>query len=138
MNSFFWETPTKVYFGKGVVDQYLKEVRSKFGKHILLTYGKSSIKKRGLYDKVYSILKDFEIDELGGIEPNPKYNPSVLEGVKICKEKKIDVILSVGGGSVLDCSKAIAGGACYEGEPWDIITGKAETKKLFRLSISLR
>lgn len=129
MNSFFWETPTKVYFGKGVVDQHLKEVRSKFGKHILLTYGKSSIKKRGLYDKVYSILKDFEIDELAGIEPNPKYDPSVLEGVKICKEKKIDVILSVGGGSVLDCSKAIAGGAYYDGEPWDIITGKAETKK---------
>ena len=60
--------------------------------------------------------------------PNPKYNPSVLDGVKMCKEHNIDVILSVGGGSVLDCSKAIAGGAKYDGEPWDLITYKAETK----------
>ena len=60
--------------------------------------------------------------------PNPKYNPSVLDGVKMCKQHNIDVILSVGGGSVLDCSKAIAGGAKYDGEPWDLITYKAKTK----------
>ena len=129
MNNFFWETPTKVYFGKGVVDEYLQEVRSHYGKRVLLAYGKSSIKNRGLYDKVYSLLKGYEIYELSGIEPNPKYNPSVLEGVKICKEKKIDVILAVGGGSVLDCTKAIAGSAFYDGDPWDIIIGKAETVK---------
>ncbi len=128
MENFFWETPTKVYFGEGVV-KHLPSVRKQYGKRILLTYGKNSIKKRGLYDKVYALLKGFEIYELSGIEPNPKYNPSVIDGVKICKEKKIDVILSVGGGSVLDCSKAIAGSAFYDGDPWDIIIGKAKTEK---------
>ena len=75
------------------------------------------------------LLKDFEIFELPGIQPNPKYDPSVLEGVRICKEQQIDVILAVGGGSVLDCSKAIAAGACYDGEPWDLITYKVKAQK---------
>jgi alcohol dehydrogenase YqhD (iron-dependent ADH family) len=73
---------------------------------------------------VKSLLEDYNIYELGGIEPNPKYNPSVLDGVKICKDKKIDVVLAVGGGSVLDCSKAICAGACYNNDPWDLITYK--------------
>ena len=98
-----------------------------FGRRILLTYGGGSIKRIGLYDRVKELLKDFEIFELGGIEPNPKYSTSVVEGVRICKEQQIDVILSVGGGSVLDCSKAIAGGAKYDGETWDLIIGKAPT-----------
>jgi alcohol dehydrogenase YqhD (iron-dependent ADH family) len=79
-------------------------------------------KRSGLYDKVKTLLKDFEITELSGIEPNPKYNPSVLDGVRLCKENHIDVILAVGGGSVLDCSKAIAAGAKYDGDPWDLIS----------------
>lgn len=97
-------------------------------KKILLTYGGGSIKKIGLYDKVLELLKGYEIYELPNIMPNPKYDPSVLDGVRMCKQHNIDVILSVGGGSVLDCSKAIAGGAKYDGEPWDLITYKAETK----------
>lgn len=99
------------------------------GKKVLLTYGGGSIKKIGLYDKVKELLKDFEITELPGIQPNPKYDPSVLEGVKICKENGIEVILSVGGGSVLDCSKAIAAGACYDGVPWDLISYKVKAQK---------
>ena len=74
------------------------------------------------------MLRDFEIIELPGIQPNPKYNPSVLDGVRLCKEHKIDVILSVGGGSVLDCSKAIAAGACYDGDPWDLISYKVKAQ----------
>ena len=105
----------------------LPEVMRPFGRRVLLTYGGGSIKRIGLYDRVRELLKDFEIFELGGIEPNPKYSTSVVEGVRICKEQQIDVILSVGGGSVLDCSKAIAGGAKYDGETWDLITGKAPT-----------
>ena len=66
--------------------------------------------------------------ELSGIEPNPKYDPSVLDGARLCKEHRIDVILSVGGGSVLDCSKAIAACACYDGEGWDLISGKVKAK----------
>ncbi len=88
-----------------------------------------SIKRNALNDQVKAIHKNKELYELPGIEPNPKYNPSVVEGVRICKEKKIDVILSVGGGSVLDCTKAIAGAACSDADPWDIVTGKAETLK---------
>jgi hypothetical protein len=80
----------------------------------------------GLYDEVKSLLKDFNIVELSGIEPNPKYDPSVITGAKLCKEHNIDVILSVGGGSVLDCSKAIAVCAKYDGEGWDLISGKVK------------
>lgn len=127
MVNFEYCTPTKLVFGKGVIEK-LPEVMSGFGKKILLTYGGGSIKKSGLYDKVKELLKGCEIYELGGIEPNPKYTTSVLGGVKICKENKIDVVLAVGGGSVLDCSKAIAAGALYDGEPWDLITYKVPTK----------
>ena len=127
MVNFDYQTPTRLIFGKGVIDK-LPEVMGRFGKKILLTYGGGSIKKIGLYDKVIALLKDFEIFELSGIEPNPKYSTSVVDGVKICKENKIDVILAVGGGSVLDCSKAIAAGAEYDGEAWDLISYKAFAK----------
>ena len=125
MQNFDYQTPTRLIFGKGVVDEKLSEVMNQFGKKVLLTYGGGSIKKMGLYDKVKELLKDKDIYELSGIQPNPKYAPSVLDGVKICKENDIDVILAVGGGSVLDCSKAIATGAKYDGDPWDLISYKA-------------
>ena len=124
MQSFYYQTPTKLFFGKDVIEQ-LPEVMAQFGKKILLTYGGGSIKKIGLYDKVKELLEDFEIFELSGIQPNPKYDPSVLAGVKLCKENAIDVILAVGGGSVLDCSKAISAGSKFDGDVWDIITDKA-------------
>lgn len=127
MQNFDYQTPTRLIFGKDVIEQ-LAEVIKPIGKKVLLTYGGGSIKKIGLYDKVKELLKDFEITELSGIQPNPKYNPSVLDGVKLCKEHHVDVILAVGGGSVLDCSKAIAAGALYDGEPWDLITYKVPTK----------
>lgn len=127
MQNFNYCTPTRLIFGEGVIKD-LPEVMSHYGKKILLTYGGGSIKKIGLYDKVLELLKGYEIYELPNIMPNPKYDPSVLDGVKMCKQHNIEVILSVGGGSVLDCSKAIAGGAKYDGEPWDLITYKAETK----------
>ena len=135
MQNFDYQTPTRLIFGKGVIEK-LPKVMSAFGKKILLTYGGGSIKKvpalsdnpsaGRLYDYVHALLKDFEIVELSGIQPNPKYNPSVLDGVRLCKEHKVDVILSVGGGSVLDCSKAIAAGACYDGDPWDLISYKTK------------
>ncbi len=127
MQNFDYQTPTRLIFGRGVIEK-LPSVMAQFGKKVLLTYGGGSIKKIGLYQKVLELLKGYEIIELPGIQPNPKYDPSVLEGVRLCKEHKVDVILSVGGGSVLDCSKAIAAGACYDGDPWDLITRKAKTK----------
>jgi len=127
MENFIYNTPTKIVFGKNAIDDLATYV-SQYGKKVLLTYGGGSIKKIGLYDKVKELLQDFKIFELGGIEPNPKYSTSVLDGVKSCKDNKIDVILAVGGGSVLDCSKAIAVGAKYDGETWDLIIGKALAK----------
>lgn len=127
MINFEYCTPTKLIFGKGVIEK-LPGVLAPLGRKVLLTYGGGSVKKNGLYDEVKKLIADFEVFELSGIEPNPKYNPSVLEGVRICKENKVDVILAVGGGSVLDCSKAIAAGACYDGEPWDLISYKVKAK----------
>ena len=127
MQNFDYQTPTRLIFGKGVVEK-LPEVMGNYGKKILLTYGGGSIKKIGLYDKVKELLADFEITELSGIQPNPKYDPSVLDGVKLCKENDIDVILAVGGGSVLDCSKAIAAGAKYDGDVWDLISYKVKAQ----------
>lgn len=128
MQNFDYQTPTRLIFGKGVIAK-LPEVMAQFGKKILLTYGGGSIKKIGIYQKVKKLLTDCEIVELSGIQPNPKYDPSVLDGVKLCKENNVDVILAVGGGSVLDCSKAIAAGACYDGDPWDLISYKVKAQK---------
>ena len=127
MQNFNYMTPTRLVFGKGVVEK-LPEVMGKLGKKVLLTYGGGSIKKIGLYQKVLELLKGFDIVELSGIQPNPKYDPSVLDGVRLCKEHKVEVILAVGGGSVLDCSKAIAAGACYDGDPWDLISYKVKAQ----------
>ncbi|MBR5972355.1 MAG: iron-containing alcohol dehydrogenase [Paludibacteraceae bacterium] len=128
MQNFDYQTPTRLIFGKGVIAK-LPEVMAQFGKKILLTYGGGNIKKIGIYQKVKELLTDCEIVELSGIQPNPKYDPSVLDGVKLCKENNVDVILAVGGGSVLDCSKAIAAGACYDGDPWDLISYKVKAQK---------
>ncbi len=127
MQNFDYCTPTRLIFGRDSIAM-LPEVVGELGKKVLLTYGGGSIKKIGLYDKVKELLSDFEIFELSDIQPNPKYDPSVLDGVKICKEQDIDVILAVGGGSVLDCSKAIAAGAKYDGDPWDLITYKVKAQ----------
>lgn len=125
IGNFTYNTPTKLFFGKDSVKE-LPDVIGQFGKNVLLTYGGGAIKKMGLYDKVRELLKDFNIVELSGIEPNPKYDPSVITGAKLCKENNIDVILAVGGGSVLDCSKAISVCAKYDGEGWDLISGKVK------------
>ena len=127
MQNFDYMTPTRLIFGRDAIAK-LPEVMTQFGKKILLTYGGGSIKKIGLYQKVLEMLKGYDIVELPGIQPNPKYDPSVLDGVRLCKEHNVDVILSVGGGSVLDCSTAIAAGAKYDGDPWDLISYKVKAK----------
>ena len=127
MQNFDYVTPTRLVFGRNAIEK-LPETLAALGRRVLLTYGGGSIKKIGLYDHVKDLLKDFQITELSGIQPNPRYDPSVLDGVRLCKENRIEVILAVGGGSVLDCSKAIAAGACYDGDPWDLISYKVKAK----------
>lgn len=135
MKNFEFAVPTDVIFG---VDQekQLAERLKPFGKKILLTYGGGSIKKTGLYDKLMEILKDFEIFEMGGIEPNPRVT-SVNDGAKLCKENDIDMILAVGGGSTIDCSKAISAAAYYDGDAWDFLTGKTQITKTLPLAVVL-
>lgn len=129
MNNYDLYLPTHIVFGKGRITE-LHDVLSTFGKNVLLTYGGGSIKKIGLYDKVLEQLRlaDKKVFELKGIEPNPKIT-SVRDGVKICKEEKIDLILAVGGGSVIDCSKNIAAGAYYDGDPWDLVLDSSKVGK---------
>ena len=126
--NFTYNTPTKLYFGKGVIRD-LPGVIGQYGKNVLLTYGGGSIKKIGLYEKVKELLAGFNIVELSDIEPNPKYDPSVITGARLCRENGIDVILAVGGGSVLDCSKAISVCAEYDGDGWDLISGRVKATK---------
>ena len=124
MNNFVFHNPTKLIFGKGQLDNLTEEVRI-FGKNILLVYGSGSIKRNGLYGRVVEELRHNNISftELSGVEPNPRLS-TVHKGVELCKANKIDFILAVGGGSVIDCVKAIAVGAKYDGDVWDIITKK--------------
>ncbi|WP_061811367.1 iron-containing alcohol dehydrogenase [Rossellomorea vietnamensis] len=129
MNDFTFYNPTKLIFGKGQVEQ-LKELVPQYGKKVLVVFGGGSIKRNGLYDQVMSVLKgiDSEVFELSGVEPNPRLS-TVRRGVEIAKEKNIDFILAVGGGSVIDCTKAIAAGAKYDGDAWDLVTKKAFAKE---------
>lgn len=129
MNPFVYHVPTRIYFGENQLHNLGPEL-SRFGKKVLLTYGGSSIKKSGLYDRVVEEIRKagLELFELSGIEPNPKV-ASVNAGAKICKEEGIDVLLAVGGGSVIDCTKFIGAGAFYEGDAWDISLGKANVEK---------
>ncbi len=127
IQNFTYCTPTRLIFGKGVIRD-LPGVLGQYGKNVLLTYGGGSVKKMGLYDKIRELLGDFCVTELSGIEPNPKYDPSVITGARLCRENAVDVILAVGGGSVLDCSKAISVCAKYDGEGWDLISGKVKAK----------
>jgi len=124
MENFTYYNPTKLIFGKGQIEQLEVEV-PQYGKNVLLVYGGGSIKRNGLYDQVVEILKksNLQIFELAGVEPNPRLS-TVHRGVEICKNEKIDFILAVGGGSVIDCTKAIAAGAKYDGDAWDIVTKK--------------
>ncbi|NGM83765.1 iron-containing alcohol dehydrogenase [Paenibacillus sp. 7124] len=130
MNPFKFSNPTKILFGRGQVEEIKNEIPS-YGRRVLLLYGGGSIKKNGLYDQVIKALSeitDVYITELGGVEPNPRLT-TVKKGIDLIKDNNLDFILAVGGGSVIDCAKAIAVGVYYEGDVWDIVTNKAAAEK---------
>ena len=126
MKDFIFQNTTKIYFGENQLKNLGAEVKN-FGSKVLLVYGGGSIKRIGLYDKIISELKKvgMEIFELAGVEPNPRHT-TVNKGAKICRENKIDVLLAVGGGSTIDCTKGIAAAYYYDGDVWDLVTGKAQ------------
>ncbi|MCJ2148600.1 iron-containing alcohol dehydrogenase [Bacillus paralicheniformis] len=128
MENFSYYNPTKLIFGKGQLEQLRKELKV-YGKNVLLVYGGGSIKKNGLYDEVTRVLKEEGADtyELSGVEPNPRL-ATVKKGIELCARHDIDFLLAVGGGSVIDCTKAIAAGAKYDGDPWDIFSKKTTAK----------
>ncbi|PRO64286.1 iron-containing alcohol dehydrogenase [Alkalicoccus urumqiensis] len=130
MDSFVYQNPTKLIFGQGQVQEQLVDQLQPFGKKVLLVYGGGSIKKNGLYDEVTAILEshDFDVAELSGVEPNPRLS-TVRKGIEKAKEHEADVLLAVGGGSVIDCTKAIAAGAEYDGDVWDFVTKKEKPEK---------
>ncbi|OXS77644.1 iron-containing alcohol dehydrogenase [Domibacillus enclensis] len=123
MNEFVYWNPVKWIFGKDTVNQ-LRDQAASYGEKVLLVYGGGSIKKSGLYDLVLKQLEGFSITELAGVEPNPRLT-TVKRGAELCRENDISFILAVGGGSVIDCAKAVAAAAKFDGDPWDFITKKA-------------
>lgn len=137
MKNFIFQNPTKLIFGKNQLEHLRREI-PKYGKNVLLVYGGGSIKRNGIYDKVVKILKELDVNlfELSGVEPNPRIE-TVRRGVEICKQENVDFLLAVGGGSVIDCTKAIAAGAKYDGDPWDIVIKKVKVQDALPLGTVL-
>lgn len=129
MKDFLFYAPTEVQFGKQSEELVAQLVKKYGGTKVLLHYGGQSAKRSGLLDKVCGLLKEAGVEyvELGGVVPNPRLS-KVKEGIALCREQGVDFILAVGGGSVIDSSKAIAYGVPYEGDVWDFYVGKAEAE----------
>jgi len=126
MYNFEYKNPVKIIFGKGTIPNVGDEIPA--GAKVLMTYGGGSIKRNGVYDQVKNALKDVNVLEFGGIEANPHYE-TCMKAVDIVKNEKINFLLAVGGGSVLDATKFIAAAALYtNGDPWDILAKGAKVK----------
>lgn len=125
MNNFDFKNPTKIIFGKDTYHRLATEIPE--NAKVLLLYGGGSIKKNGIYESVKKNLSKFQVEEFGGIPPNPEY-AVLMDALKVIKEKNIDFLLAVGGGSVIDGTKFLSAAALYEGEdPWEILTNKRPT-----------
>ena len=134
MLNFDYSIPTKIFFGKDKVNVLADELK-KYGTRVLLVYGGGSIKRNGIYDKVIDILKENKINfwELSGVEPNPKIK-TVKNGVDICRKNSVDIVLAIGGGSSIDCAKAVAAACYYEGNPWDIVADPQKIGKVLPIA----
>lgn len=128
MINFTYSIPTKIHFGKGQIS-HLTELAD-YGKKVLLVYGGGSIKKLGIYDEALRLLNEagLTVYECAGVEPNPKVQ-SARAGIETCRANGIDMVLAIGGGSVIDCAKLIAAGVCYEGDAWDLVIDSRKLKK---------
>lgn len=137
MNNFDLYLNTHVFFGRKAASNIPQNING-YGNRVLMVYGGGSIFKNGVYEEVTTILQNGGIEyiELGGIDPNPRI-ASVREGAKICKENNIDVVLAVGGGSTVDCAKAIAAAACYSGDAWDLVLDKSKVMKALPIFVVL-
>ncbi len=127
MNNFEYKNPTKIIFGTDQIKTIANEIPK--GSKVLMLYGGGSIKRNGIYEQVMSSLKEFDVIEFGGIQANPEY-AILLDALDLIKLNKIDFMLAVGGGSVLDGTKFLSSAALYKGDnPWDILTKRIPTLK---------
>ena len=124
MLNFELQNPTKILFGKGQIATIAKEIPA--NARVLMTYGGGSIKTNGVYEQVIEALKGHEVVEFSGIEPNPTYE-TLMKAVEIIRAQKLDYVLAVGGGSVIDGTKFIVAAVDFEGEPWDILAKSIRT-----------
>lgn len=132
MHNFTYFAPTKLYFGKNVIENLGSEIKV-LGDKVLLVYGGGSIKKTGIYNVIKEQLQGCEVFELSGVDPNPRVT-SVNQGAALCKQHGIEVVLAVGGGSVMDCSKAICAAAKYAGDDaWDLVKNSSLVKEALPL-----
>ena len=127
MHAFDLYLPTRLVFGKDRLNT-LDTLTRGYGDRVLLVAGTGSARRSGLIDRVKAALPGREIFELEGVVPNPRID-SVRAGARLCKQKNIDFIVAVGGGSVIDCSKAIAAGAASDLEPWDLVVNPGKIEK---------
>ena len=134
MNNFNLYVPTRVLFGQGQIASLAKQVPA--GARVMVTYGGGSVLANGVMDQVRAALGDRLITEFGGIEPNPDY-ATLMRAVALGREKAIDFVLAVGGGSVADGSKFIVAAMPYEGDPWEILTGQGRVKSAVALGVVL-
>ena len=138
MDNFSYCTPTRYLFGRGVEEKAGEQLKALGLGKVLVCYGMGSVVRSGLLARVLASLDAQGIQhiELGGIEPNPT-DPKVREGIAICREKRVEGLLAVGGGSVIDTAKAIAGGTVYDGDFWDFWAGKAVMQKALPVGVVL-
>ena len=123
MNNFTFHNPTRLHFGKGQIATIASEIPA--DARVLITYGGGSIKKNGTLDQVLKALESHSVQMFGGIEPNPTYE-NLMQAVELARREKIDFLLAVGGGSVIDGTKFIAAAIHFEGDPWTILSKGAE------------
>ena len=127
MNNFTFHNPTRIHFGKGQIATIASEIPA--DARVLITYGGGSIKKNGTLDQVLKALENHSVQMFGGIEPNPTYE-NLMQAVELARREKIDFLLAVGGGSVIDGTKFIAAAIHFEGDPWTILSEGAELGKV--------
>lgn len=137
MKDFNFVSPTRLHFGKNAMNFLSEEIKNKY-KKVLLVYGQNSIKKIGVYDAVISQLSSANVEyfEISGVRPNPEIS-KVKEGLKLVRENNIDLILAVGGGSVIDTAKSIAASFYYDGDPFDLNLHKVKPEKALPLGVVL-
>lgn len=137
MINFQHYNPTKIIFGRDVYKNVGNEIK-KYANRILMVYGGKSLKANGVYEEIVKSLNDAGIvfKELSGIKSNPRLSP-VYEGIKIAKENKVEMILAVGGGSVIDTAKAVAAGVYYDGDVWDFYSTPKQPQKVMSIGVVL-